>query len=90
MENRIRINNAFRGLSDEDCIILSCDILIGNVEVGNKILIERGIELLICKVDYPKIKGYETNITIANIELKKSQKTINLYDLFHRTFIVVS
>jgi hypothetical protein len=89
MIKRIKINNVFRNIPSMDGIILSC-VVMGKIEVGDKIILEKNMELLISAIEEPKIIGNETNLIINQQTLNNFSGSINLQTKIGRFFLVVN
>jgi hypothetical protein len=89
MIKRVKINNVFRNIPSMDGIILSCDA-VGKIEVGNKIVLEKDIQLLISSVEEPKIIGDETNLIVNQQTLDNYNGMINFQKILGNFFLVVN
>ena len=82
--NKLIINNAFRDINSEDKYIITCELLEGNIVVGNEIKINSTYSVKILQVDISQLYN-EINLTV-NDDLFKE---FDLNSIRHMQFEVI-
>ena len=81
MKSKIKINNIFRNNSISNEIILVCTVIIGEINIGDKIKIDKNLYLLILNIEKNNFYN-EINLYIDNYEVDN----FNFFELIGNNF----